>query len=185
MNSRLTKRLVGWVGISCPKNNLCNWVHCVVIYFLFVLVSSFMLWIAASLFFVLFFFQSLSCYVHMWKWKFLRKVSLKLDLFVLWTISNCRKFFADEMSYRMDSLSVLPASFGSQDASKILSLCLSVQKSLKVMFLLDSQRLLFYSVDMLVFWLVCAVFQSSKAIILGESYIFSNGFVKVESVHLY
>ncbi|XP_027087980.1 E3 UFM1-protein ligase 1 homolog isoform X1 [Coffea arabica] len=56
----------------------------------------------------------------------------------------------------MDSLSVLPASFGSQDASKILSLCPSVQKSLK----------------------------SSKAIILGESYIFSNGFVKDLFDHL-
>nr|GMC65559.1 E3 UFM1-protein ligase 1 homolog [Ipomoea batatas] len=50
----------------------------------------------------------------------------------------------------IDSLSVLPASFGSQDASKILSLCPSVQTALK----------------------------SNKALILGESYVFSNGFVK-------
>ncbi|KAH9661231.1 E3 UFM1-protein ligase 1-like [Citrus sinensis] len=50
----------------------------------------------------------------------------------------------------IDSLSVLPASFGSQDASKILSLCPSVQSALK----------------------------ANKALILGESYVFSNGFVK-------
>ncbi|GAV71409.1 DUF2042 domain-containing protein [Cephalotus follicularis] len=50
----------------------------------------------------------------------------------------------------IDSLSVLPASFGSQDASKILSLCPSVQSALK----------------------------GNKALILGESYIFSSGFVK-------
>nr|GMD22587.1 E3 UFM1-protein ligase 1 homolog [Ipomoea batatas] len=52
--------------------------------------------------------------------------------------------------HRIDSLSVLLASFGSQDASKILSLCPSVQTALK----------------------------SNKALILGESYVFSNGFVK-------
>ncbi|XP_059660679.1 E3 UFM1-protein ligase 1 homolog [Cornus florida] len=50
----------------------------------------------------------------------------------------------------IDSLTVLPTSFGSQDASKILSLCQSVQVALK----------------------------GSKALILGESYIFSNGFIK-------
>ncbi|KAJ9188941.1 hypothetical protein P3X46_000290 [Hevea brasiliensis] len=50
----------------------------------------------------------------------------------------------------IDSLSILPASFGSQDASKILSLCPSVQLALK----------------------------GNKALILGESYVFSNGFVK-------
>ena len=33
---------------------------------------------------------------------------------------------------RIDALSVLPASFGSQDASKLLSLCPSVQLALKV-----------------------------------------------------
>lgn len=39
----------------------------------------------------------------------------------------------DRMNHcRIDSLSVLPASFGSQDASKILSLCPSVQLALKV-----------------------------------------------------
>lgn len=35
-------------------------------------------------------------------------------------------------SCRIDSLSVLPASFGSQDASEILSHCPSVQSALKV-----------------------------------------------------
>ncbi|KAI5666111.1 hypothetical protein M9H77_15964 [Catharanthus roseus] len=50
----------------------------------------------------------------------------------------------------IDSLSVLPASFGLQDASKILSLCPSVISALK----------------------------SNKALILGESYIFSHKFVK-------
>ncbi|KDP44170.1 hypothetical protein JCGZ_05637 [Jatropha curcas] len=50
----------------------------------------------------------------------------------------------------IDSLSVLPASFGSQDASKILSLCPSVQSALK----------------------------DNKGLILGDSYVFSNGFVK-------
>ncbi|KAA8549721.1 hypothetical protein F0562_001261 [Nyssa sinensis] len=50
----------------------------------------------------------------------------------------------------IDSLSVLPASFGSQDAFKILSLCRSVQVALK----------------------------SNEALILGESFVFSNGFVK-------
>ncbi|KAL2487556.1 E3 UFM1-protein ligase 1-like protein [Forsythia ovata] len=50
----------------------------------------------------------------------------------------------------IDSLSVLPTSFVSQDASKILSLCASVQSALK----------------------------SNKALLLGESYVFSNGFVK-------
>ncbi|OAY51745.1 E3 UFM1-protein ligase 1 homolog isoform X2 [Manihot esculenta] len=48
------------------------------------------------------------------------------------------------------SLSILPASFGSQDAAKILSLCPSVQSALK----------------------------GNKALILGESYVFSCGFVK-------
>ncbi|KAK7859293.1 e3 ufm1-protein ligase 1 like protein, partial [Quercus suber] len=51
----------------------------------------------------------------------------------------------------IDSLSVLPASFGPQDAFKIMSLCPSVQLALK----------------------------SNKALIFGESYVFSNGFVKV------
>ncbi|KAK2974059.1 hypothetical protein RJ640_015391 [Escallonia rubra] len=49
-----------------------------------------------------------------------------------------------------DSLSVLPASFLPEDASKILSLCPSVQKALK----------------------------SNNALLLGDSYVFSNGFVK-------
>ncbi|GMP81389.1 hypothetical protein CsSME_00036120 [Camellia sinensis var. sinensis] len=52
----------------------------------------------------------------------------------------------------IDSLLILPASFGSQDASKILSLCRSVQVALK----------------------------SNKAILLGESYVVSAGFVKVK-----
>ncbi|XP_030967664.1 E3 UFM1-protein ligase 1 homolog isoform X1 [Quercus lobata] len=51
----------------------------------------------------------------------------------------------------IDSLSVLPASFGPQDAFKIMSLCPSVQLALK----------------------------SNKALVFGESYVFSNGFVKV------
>lgn len=50
----------------------------------------------------------------------------------------------------IDSLTILPTSFTSQDASKILSLCPSVQRALK----------------------------SGKAHILGESYIFGDTFVK-------
>ncbi|XP_050141225.1 E3 UFM1-protein ligase 1 homolog [Malus sylvestris] len=50
----------------------------------------------------------------------------------------------------IDSLSILPMSFGSQDASKLLSLCPSIQQGLK----------------------------SDKAIIFGESYVFSSGFIK-------
>ncbi|XP_024981037.1 E3 UFM1-protein ligase 1 homolog isoform X2 [Cynara cardunculus var. scolymus] len=50
----------------------------------------------------------------------------------------------------IDSLSVLPASFGPQDAHKMLSLCPSVQTTLK----------------------------ANKALILGDSYVFSTGFVK-------
>ncbi|KAI3749982.1 hypothetical protein L2E82_20606 [Cichorium intybus] len=50
----------------------------------------------------------------------------------------------------IDSLTVLPASFGSQDAYKLLSLCPSVQSALK----------------------------DNKALILGDSYVFSTGFVK-------
>ncbi|GAB4824343.1 hypothetical protein Ancab_007231 [Ancistrocladus abbreviatus] len=50
----------------------------------------------------------------------------------------------------IDSLSMLPALFGSQDASKILSLCPSVQLALK----------------------------SNRALILGESYLLSDGFIK-------
>ncbi|XP_059315182.1 E3 UFM1-protein ligase 1 homolog [Lycium ferocissimum] len=57
---------------------------------------------------------------------------------------------AIERNSWIDSLSVLPSSFGSQDAFKILSLCPSVQTAQK----------------------------SNKALILGDSYIFSNGFVK-------
>ncbi|TQD99201.1 hypothetical protein C1H46_015211 [Malus baccata] len=50
----------------------------------------------------------------------------------------------------IDSLSILPMSFGSQDASKLLSLCPSIQQGLK----------------------------SDKAIIFGDSYVFSSGFIK-------
>ncbi|KAK9065902.1 hypothetical protein SSX86_015304 [Deinandra increscens subsp. villosa] len=50
----------------------------------------------------------------------------------------------------IDSLSVLPASFVSQDAHKLLSLCPSIQTALKV----------------------------NKALILGDSYVFSTSFVK-------
>lgn len=50
----------------------------------------------------------------------------------------------------IDSLSVLPASFVSQDAHKMLSLCPSVQTALK----------------------------DNKALILGDSYVFSTAFVK-------
>ncbi|KAM7496638.1 hypothetical protein LguiA_021052 [Lonicera macranthoides] len=50
----------------------------------------------------------------------------------------------------IDPLSVLPPAFGSQDASKLLSLCPSVQTAHK----------------------------SNKALILGELYVFSKGFVK-------
>ncbi|KAK1373663.1 E3 UFM1-protein ligase 1-like [Heracleum sosnowskyi] len=50
----------------------------------------------------------------------------------------------------IDSLTVLPAAFASQDASKILSLCPSIQVALK----------------------------SNEVHILGDSYVFSKGFVK-------
>lgn len=50
----------------------------------------------------------------------------------------------------IDSLSVLPASFVSQDAHKLLCMCPSVQSAIK----------------------------ANKALILGDSYIFSTGFIK-------
>ncbi|XP_004294624.1 PREDICTED: E3 UFM1-protein ligase 1 homolog [Fragaria vesca subsp. vesca] len=50
----------------------------------------------------------------------------------------------------MDSLSILPMSFGSQDASKLLSLCPSIQQGLK----------------------------ADKAIIFGESFVFCRAFIK-------
>ncbi|CAH8356537.1 unnamed protein product [Eruca vesicaria subsp. sativa] len=57
---------------------------------------------------------------------------------------------AIEQDSWIDSLSVLPASFTSQDANKILLLCPSVQSALK----------------------------AEKALILGESYVISSGFIK-------
>uniref|UniRef100_A0A7C9DWZ8 E3 UFM1-protein ligase 1 homolog n=1 Tax=Opuntia streptacantha TaxID=393608 RepID=A0A7C9DWZ8_OPUST len=57
---------------------------------------------------------------------------------------------AIERNSWIDCLTVLPTLFGSQDASKILSLCPSIQSALK----------------------------SSRALILGESYVLSDGFVK-------
>ncbi|KAF5189340.1 E3 ufm1-protein ligase 1-like protein [Thalictrum thalictroides] len=57
---------------------------------------------------------------------------------------------AIEQNSWIDSLSVFPAFFGTQDASKILSLCPSIQKALK----------------------------SSNALILGDSCVLSNAFVK-------
>ncbi|XP_020869547.1 E3 UFM1-protein ligase 1 homolog isoform X2 [Arabidopsis lyrata subsp. lyrata] len=57
---------------------------------------------------------------------------------------------AIEQNSWIDSLSVLPASFTSQDANKMLLLCPSVQSALK----------------------------AEKALILGESYVLSNGFIK-------
>uniref|UniRef100_A0A1J3K457 E3 UFM1-protein ligase 1-like protein n=1 Tax=Noccaea caerulescens TaxID=107243 RepID=A0A1J3K457_NOCCA len=57
---------------------------------------------------------------------------------------------AIEQNSWIDSLSVLPASFTSQDANKMLLLCPSVQSALK----------------------------AEKALILGESYILSSGFIK-------
>ncbi|KAK6776870.1 hypothetical protein RDI58_027871 [Solanum bulbocastanum] len=57
---------------------------------------------------------------------------------------------AIERNSWIDSLSVLPTSFDSQDAFKILSLCPSVQAAQK----------------------------SNRALILGDTYIFSHGFVK-------
>ncbi|GMY09078.1 ribosome maturation factor rimm [Fagus crenata] len=56
--------------------------------------------------------------------------------------------------YKIDSLSVLPASFGPQDAFKIVSLCPSIQLALK----------------------------SNTTLIFGESYLFSNGFVKAKQL---
>ncbi|KAH0893316.1 hypothetical protein HID58_055745 [Brassica napus] len=58
---------------------------------------------------------------------------------------------AIEQNSWIDSLSVLPASFTSQDANKILLLCPSVQSALKV---------------------------AEKALILAESYVISSGFIK-------
>ncbi|CAH8267614.1 unnamed protein product [Arabidopsis lyrata] len=55
-----------------------------------------------------------------------------------------------EQNSWIDSLSVLPSSFTSQDAKKMLLLCPSVQSALK----------------------------AEKALILGESYILSSGFIK-------
>ncbi|KAJ0248324.1 E3 UFM1-protein ligase 1 [Hirschfeldia incana] len=57
---------------------------------------------------------------------------------------------AIEQNSWIDSLSVLPASFTSQDANKMLLLCPSVQSALK----------------------------AEKALILGESYLISSGFIK-------
>lgn len=57
---------------------------------------------------------------------------------------------AIEQNSWIDSLSVLPASFTSQDANKMLLLCPSVQSALK----------------------------AEKALILGESYVISSGFIK-------
>lgn len=57
---------------------------------------------------------------------------------------------AIEQNSWIDSLSVLPASFTSQDANKILLLCPSVQSALK----------------------------AEKALILAESYVISSGFIK-------
>ncbi|KAG5393474.1 hypothetical protein IGI04_023437 [Brassica rapa subsp. trilocularis] len=58
---------------------------------------------------------------------------------------------AIEQNSWIDSLSVLPASFTSQDANKILLLCPSVQSALKV---------------------------AEKALILAESFVISSGFIK-------
>ncbi|PIA52953.1 hypothetical protein AQUCO_01000661v1 [Aquilegia coerulea] len=63
---------------------------------------------------------------------------------------------AIEQNSWIDSLSVLPAFFGTQDASKLLSLCPSIQKALK----------------------------SSNALILGDSCVFSNAFVKDVFEHI-
>ncbi|CAH2065237.1 unnamed protein product [Thlaspi arvense] len=57
---------------------------------------------------------------------------------------------AIEQSSWIDSLSVLPASFSSQDANKMLLLCPSAESALK----------------------------AEKALILGDSYVLSNGFIK-------
>lgn len=57
---------------------------------------------------------------------------------------------AIEQGSWIDCLSVLPAVYGGQDASKLLSLCPSLQRVLK----------------------------SNKAFILGESFLFSNAFIK-------
>ncbi|CAL9247464.1 unnamed protein product [Arabidopsis halleri] len=57
---------------------------------------------------------------------------------------------AIEQNSWIDSLSVLPSSFTSQDANKMLLLCPSVQSALK----------------------------AEKALILGESYVLSSGFIK-------
>ncbi|ESQ37376.1 hypothetical protein EUTSA_v10002404mg [Eutrema salsugineum] len=57
---------------------------------------------------------------------------------------------AIEQNSWIDSLTVLPASFTSQDANKMLLLCPSVQSALK----------------------------AEKALILGESYVLSSGFIK-------
>uniref|UniRef100_A0A0D9ZTH2 E3 UFM1-protein ligase 1 homolog n=1 Tax=Oryza glumipatula TaxID=40148 RepID=A0A0D9ZTH2_9ORYZ len=55
----------------------------------------------------------------------------------------------------IDALSVLPSYITGPDATKILSLCPSLQKAIKV-----------------------GVFKSSKAVVFGESCVFSNAFIK-------
>lgn len=96
---------------------------------------------------------------------------------------------------RIDSLSVLPASFASQDASRILSLCRSVLVAVKVMlcylmFFAGAIIILFRIIYGNLLHCFCwhalfnsffnVAFQSNKALILGESYIFSMRFVKVQ-----
>lgn len=56
-----------------------------------------------------------------------------LCAFMCYTVST-RCYWNLVTRFRIDSLSVLPASFTSQDANKILLLCPSVQSALKVVF---------------------------------------------------
>jgi hypothetical protein len=58
---------------------------------------------------------------------------------------------------RIDSLSVLPASFGPQDAFKIVSLCPSIQLALKVTFLIAC-KLIDCTFDLLIHTTICFVF---------------------------
>jgi hypothetical protein len=59
--------------------------------------------------------------------------------------------------YKIYSLSVLPASFGPQDAFKIVSLCPSVQLALKVTFLIAC-KLIDCTFDLLIHTTICFVF---------------------------
>ena len=117
------------------------------------------------------------------KW-FFSITYIKSPLFQYYHLKQLVKYFLFRPNWldhcRIDSLLVLPASFGSQDASKILSNCQSVQVALKVIFQpIHYFLMIFFICWHVLFTSLFDVFQSNKAILLGESYVFSAGFVKV------